>query len=158
MCSYLSLVHESLQRFDLAFWCFGTVLRNLTAYQMIRLRWGASQVPVNAQSRSSPYPIWGLKCLVGPFQPPQIFLLLSRLRTPLGRYLGGGVALLFLPKLHCQPNVGYPFSLPPPFLLFGLRSRTPASRRLGTIFQLRTIFYQYPGPGRCRNSRSSTKS
>jgi hypothetical protein len=23
MCSYLSLVHESLKRFDLAFWCFG---------------------------------------------------------------------------------------------------------------------------------------
>jgi hypothetical protein len=24
---------------------FGTVLRNLTSYQMMRLRWGASQVP-----------------------------------------------------------------------------------------------------------------
>jgi hypothetical protein len=46
MCAYLSLVHESLQRFDLAFWCFGTVLRNLTAYQMIRLRWGASGLPL----------------------------------------------------------------------------------------------------------------
>jgi hypothetical protein len=59
MCSYLSLAHESLLRCDLAFWCFGTVLRNLTAYHIIRLRWGASQVPVNAQNRSSPYPIWG---------------------------------------------------------------------------------------------------
>jgi hypothetical protein len=37
MCSYLPLVHELLQRFDLAFLCFGTALRNLTAYQMIRL-------------------------------------------------------------------------------------------------------------------------
>jgi hypothetical protein len=91
MCSYLSLVHESLQSFDLTFWCFGMVLRNLTAYQMIRLRSGASQVPVKARNRSSPYPIWGLKSLIGPFQPPQIFRLLSILRTPLGRYLGGGL-------------------------------------------------------------------
>jgi hypothetical protein len=89
-CSYLSLVHDSLKRFDLDFWCFGMVLRNLTAYQMIRLRWGASQVPVDARNRSSPYPICGLKSLIGPFQPPHIFRLLSRLRTPLGRYLGGG--------------------------------------------------------------------
>jgi hypothetical protein len=90
MCSYLSLVHESLQRFDLDFWCFGAVIRNLTAYQMIRLRWGASQVPVNARNRSSPYPVWGLKSLMRPFQPPPIFRLLSILRTLLGRYLGGG--------------------------------------------------------------------
>jgi hypothetical protein len=82
--SYLSLVHESLQRFDLAFWCFGMVLRNLTAYQMIRLIWGASQVPVNARNRSSPYPILGLKSLIGPFQPHLIFRLLSRLRPPPG--------------------------------------------------------------------------
>jgi hypothetical protein len=88
MCSYLSLVHESLQIFDLDFWCFGMVHRNLTSYQIIRLRWGASQVPVNARNRSFPYPIWGLKSLIGPFQPPQIFCLLSRLRSPLGRYLG----------------------------------------------------------------------
>jgi hypothetical protein len=48
------------------------------------------------------------------FQPPQIFRLLSILRTPLGRYGGGGyVALLLLQKLHCQPNRGYPSSLPP---------------------------------------------
>jgi hypothetical protein len=37
ICSCLPLVHELLQRFDLTFWCFGTLLRNLTAYQMIRL-------------------------------------------------------------------------------------------------------------------------
>jgi hypothetical protein len=45
-----------LKIFDLASWCFGTVLRNLTAYQMMRLRWGASQVPANAQNRS-PFPM-----------------------------------------------------------------------------------------------------
>jgi hypothetical protein len=74
MCSNLSLVHESLQRFDLTFWCFGTVLRNLTAYQMIRIRWGASQVPVNARSRSSPYPIWGLKSFIGSSSLPLSFI------------------------------------------------------------------------------------
>jgi hypothetical protein len=117
MCSCLSLVHESLKIFDLDFWCFGTVLRNLTSYQMMRLRWGASQVPANARNRSSPHPIWGLKSFILPFQPPHIFRLLSRLRTPLGRYLGG-VALLSLPKLHFQSNLGYPFS-PPPFFFLG---------------------------------------
>jgi hypothetical protein len=74
MCSYLSLVHELLQIFNLAFWCFGTVLRNLTAYQMIRLRWGASQVDVNARNRVSPYPIWGLKSLIGPSILPRSFI------------------------------------------------------------------------------------
>jgi hypothetical protein len=73
-CSYLPLVHELLQRFDLAFWCFGTVLRNLTAYQMINLRWVAPQVPANARNRPSPYPIWGLKSLIGPSSLPQSFV------------------------------------------------------------------------------------
>jgi hypothetical protein len=74
MCSYLSLVHESLKRFDFAFWCFGTVLINLTAYQMMRIRWGESQVPAHVRNRSSPYPIWGLKSLIGTFQPPGSFV------------------------------------------------------------------------------------
>jgi hypothetical protein len=90
MCSYRYLVHESLQIFDLAFWCCGIVLRNLITDQMIRLKWGAPQVHVNARSRCSHYPIWGLESLIGPFQPTHIFRLLSRLRTPLGRYPGGG--------------------------------------------------------------------
>jgi hypothetical protein len=155
MCSYLSLVHESLKRFDLAFWCFETVLRNLTAYQMMRLRWGASQVPVNARNRSSHYPIWGIKSLIGPFPTPQIFRLLSRLRTPLGRYLGGGgyVALLFLPKLHWQPNLGYPFP-PPFFLLFGLRSRTPASRSERSFNSVRS-FTLVPGDATTRGRQQN---
>jgi hypothetical protein len=118
MCYYLSLVHESLQRFDLAFWCFGMVLRNLTAYQMIRLRWDASQVPVNAQNRYSPYPIWGIKYIIGPHISSSI-----QTNDPPWVYTWGGgggwVALLFLPKLHCQPNFGFPSSHypppPPPF-------------------------------------------
>jgi hypothetical protein len=87
------LLHESLKKIDLASWCFGTVLINLTTFQMIRLTWGTSQVPANARNRSSPYPIWGLKYIIGPFQPPQISCLLSRLRTPLGRYLGGQIGI-----------------------------------------------------------------
>jgi hypothetical protein len=74
MCSYLSLVHESLQRFDLAFVCVGTVLRNLTAYHTIRLRWCATQVPANGRNRSSPYKIWGIKSPIGPSSPPRSFV------------------------------------------------------------------------------------
>jgi hypothetical protein len=74
MCSYLPLVHELLQIFDIAFWCFGTVLRNLTAYQIIRLRWCASQVHENARNRSSPYPNWGLKSLIGRSSLPRSFV------------------------------------------------------------------------------------
>jgi hypothetical protein len=40
--------------FDLASWCFGTVLRNLTAYQMMRLRWGASRVPAKSAEQAFP--------------------------------------------------------------------------------------------------------
>jgi hypothetical protein len=46
-----------------------------TVYKMTRLRWGASQVPVNARDRPSPYPIWGLKSLIGPSGLPRYFVL-----------------------------------------------------------------------------------
>jgi hypothetical protein len=154
-CVLTYLWYMSHSKDFMAFWCFWTVLRNLTAYQMIGLRWGASQVPVNARNRSSHYPIWGLKSLIGPSSLPRSFVLYPDYEPP-GQTPGGWIGsspLLFLPKFHCQPNLGYPSS--PPFLLFGLRSRTPASRWLRTIFQLCTIFY--PVPGRCRKSRSSTQ-
>jgi hypothetical protein len=54
MCYYLSLEYDSLKRFDLASCCFGTVLRNLTAYQTMRLRWGASQVPTKTRGTGLP--------------------------------------------------------------------------------------------------------
>jgi hypothetical protein len=38
MCSYLPLLHGLLKGFDFAFLVFGTLLRNITAYQMIMLR------------------------------------------------------------------------------------------------------------------------
>jgi hypothetical protein len=82
ICSYLYLVNDSLKRFDLASCCFGMALRNLTAYQMMRLRWGASQVSARQAEQAFPLSNMGLKSLIGPFQPPKIFLLLSRIRTP----------------------------------------------------------------------------
>jgi hypothetical protein len=92
----------------------GTLLRNPTAYQMIRLRWGASQVPVNARNMPSPYPLWGLKSLIGPYSLPYIS---SSFQTTdptwVDTWGGGGVALLHLPKLHCQPNLDHTSSLPP---------------------------------------------
>jgi hypothetical protein len=155
VCSYLSLVHESLKIFDLACWWFGKVLRNLTVYQMMRLRWGASQVPANARNRSSPYPIWGLNSLIAPFQPPRSIIFFADYGPHWEIHVvERNVDLLSLSKLCYQPKIGSTFS-PPPFLLFGLKSRTLTSRWLQMIFQLRTIFY--PGPGRFRNSRSSEK-
>jgi hypothetical protein len=112
MSSYLSLVHGSLQRFDLAFWCFEMVPSNPTSYNMITLRWGALQVPANARNRSSPYPIWGLKYLIGSSSLPQSFIFYPDYGPPWVDTWGGSVALLFLPKLHCQPNLGYPSSPP----------------------------------------------
>jgi hypothetical protein len=67
----------------------GTVPRNLIAYQMIRLRWGASQVTATARNMPVPYPIWGLRSSLGASSLSRSYLL-SRLWTPLGRYPGGG--------------------------------------------------------------------
>jgi hypothetical protein len=91
MCSYLYLVRESLQRFDLNVWCFGTVLRNLTAYQMIRLIWGGC-ITSTCKRADQVFPLSNLGAQIShwTFQPPPIFRLLSRIRTPLGIYLGGG--------------------------------------------------------------------
>jgi hypothetical protein len=71
MCSYLSLVHESLKRFNLDFWCFGTVLRNLTAYQMMRLRGGASQVPAKRAEQAFPLSNLGDRISHWTFPAPQ---------------------------------------------------------------------------------------
>jgi hypothetical protein len=68
---------------------FGTVLRNLTAYQTMRLRWGASQVSTKRAGQA--FSLLNLVAQVShwTFPAPKIFCLLSRLRTPLGRYLWG---------------------------------------------------------------------
>jgi hypothetical protein len=90
MCSYLSLVHESLQRFDLAVWCFGMLLINLTAYNMISLRWVASEVTVTLRNMSSPYPIWGLKSLIGPSSLHRSFVFYLDYNPPWVDIWGGG--------------------------------------------------------------------
>jgi hypothetical protein len=71
VCYYLSLVHEGLKRFDLASWCFGTVLRNLTSYQMMRIRWGASQVPAKRAEQAFPLPNLGAQVSHWTFPTPQ---------------------------------------------------------------------------------------
>jgi hypothetical protein len=82
VCSYLSLVHEVIKIFDLASWCFGTVLRNLTTYQMRRLRWGASQVPAKRAEQAFSLPNLGAQVSHWTFPAPKIFRLISRLWTP----------------------------------------------------------------------------
>jgi hypothetical protein len=89
VCSYLSLVHEVLKRFDLASWCFGTVLRNLTSYQMMRLRWGASQVPAKHAEQAFPLPNMGAQISHWTFSAPQDFSSSIQTTDPLGRYLRG---------------------------------------------------------------------
>jgi hypothetical protein len=90
------LTFEVLTRFDLASCCFGTVLRDLTAYKIMILRWGASQVPAKTCEGGLLLPQSGgsslslvLSC------PPRSFIIYPD------------------SKLHCQPKIGYLFSLPP---------------------------------------------
>jgi hypothetical protein len=72
------------------FMCFGKVLRNLTAYQMMRLRWGASQVP--AKRAEQALPLSNLVAQISHWTFPAAQDLSSSIQTtdpPLGRYLGG---------------------------------------------------------------------
>jgi hypothetical protein len=89
MCCYLSLVHELLKRFDLASWCFGTVLRNFTAYQMMRLIWGASQVPAKRTEQAFPLSNLGAQISHWTFPRPQDLLSSIQTTDPLGIYLRG---------------------------------------------------------------------
>jgi hypothetical protein len=52
-----------------------TVLRNLTIYQMIRPKWGSSQIPATARNIPSLYPIWGLRSSLGASSLPRSFIL-----------------------------------------------------------------------------------
>jgi hypothetical protein len=89
VCSYVSLVHEVLKRFDLASWCFGMVLRNLTAYQMMRLRWGASQVPAKRAEQAFPLPNLGAQISHWTFPAPQDLLSSIQTKESLGIYMMG---------------------------------------------------------------------
>jgi hypothetical protein len=89
MCSYLSLVHESLKRFDLDSWCFGTVLRNLTTYQMMRLGWGESQVTSKRAEQAFPLSNLGAQISHWTFPAPQDLSSSIQTTAPLGKYLRG---------------------------------------------------------------------
>jgi hypothetical protein len=88
MCSYLPLVHELLQIYDLTFWCFGTVLRNHSLSDD-KAKMGCITSTCKRAGQAFPLSNLGAQISHWTFQPPPIFHLLSRLRTPLGRYLGG---------------------------------------------------------------------
>jgi hypothetical protein len=88
----------------------------------------------NARNRPSPYPIWGIRSSLGASSLPRPFIF-----YPDCGWMGSSPALA---KVELSALFRLSFLPPSPlfFLLFGLRSRTPASRCLQTIFQLRTIF------------------
>jgi hypothetical protein len=149
-----TLVHELLTGFDFTFWCLG-LCSETSSYQMIRLRWGASQVPAKARNIPPPYSIWWLRSSLGASRLPSLpisFVFYPDYDPPwIGGRIGGSPAIV---KVVLSALFRLSFLPPtPPFILFGsLRSRTPASKWLRTIFQLLTIFYTCPG--RCRNSWS----
>jgi hypothetical protein len=66
-----------------------TVLRNLTAYQMMRLRWGASQVPAKRAEKIFPLSNLGAQISHSTFPAPQDLLSSIQTTDPLGRYPGG---------------------------------------------------------------------
>jgi hypothetical protein len=68
---------------------FGTVLRNLTAYQMMRLRWGSSQVPARCAEQAFSLPNLGSQVSHWTFPAPQDLLSSIQTPDPLGRYLRG---------------------------------------------------------------------
>jgi hypothetical protein len=87
-----------------------TVLRNLTAYHMTRLIWGASHVPAKCLPLIQS---GGSNISLDLSSPPRSFVFYPDDGPPWIDTWGGGAALLSLTKLHCQPNLGYPLSLPP---------------------------------------------
>jgi hypothetical protein len=86
---------------------FEPVLRNLTAYQMMRLRWGSSQVPARRADQAFSLPNLGSQLSHWTFPAPKYCLSSIQTLDPLGKQIpagGGYVALLSLSKLHCQPK------------------------------------------------------
>jgi hypothetical protein len=71
---------------------FGTVPRDLTAYQMMRLRWGAPQVPAKRAEQAFSLLNMGAHVSHWTFPaPPKIFRLLYILRTPWVDTCGGKI-------------------------------------------------------------------
>jgi hypothetical protein len=94
---------------------FGNVHRNLTDYQMIRLKWGASQVPVSARSRHSTYSIWGLRSYLGASCLPRYFIFYPDYDPP--GWMPGGGSSSTLAKVVLSALFGL-YLLSPPFSSF----------------------------------------
>jgi hypothetical protein len=120
---YLSLVHELLKIFDLASWCFGTVPRNLTSYQMMMLRWGISQVPAKRAEQAFPLSNLGAQishwAFIAP-PPPRSFVFYPDYGPPWVDTSGGLDRLLSSPRQSCNVSLNKAIlSLSPPFLFLG---------------------------------------
>jgi hypothetical protein len=123
----------------------GTVLRNLTAYQMIRLRWGASQVPGTAQNRPSPYPICGVMSSLGASNLPISFVFYPDYDPPWvynrGGRIGGTPVLVNI----VLSALFWISSLSPPFLLFGCGQELwQASGSERSFNSVRSLIYDAP--------------
>jgi hypothetical protein len=73
-CVLTYLWHMCYSKYLIYLLDVGTILRKLTAYQLIMLRWGASQVPATAWNKPSPYPIWGFGSFLGASSLPIYFV------------------------------------------------------------------------------------
>jgi hypothetical protein len=89
VCSYLSLVHDSLKIFDLAFWCFGTVLRNLILSDD-KAKMGC--ITGTCKRVEQVFPLSNMGAQISHWTFPAYPDISSSIQTtdPLGRYLGGG--------------------------------------------------------------------
>jgi hypothetical protein len=68
---------------------FVTVPRDLTAYHMMRLRWGAPQVPAKSEEQAFSLLNLGAQVSHWTFPAPQDLLSSIQTLDPLGRYLRG---------------------------------------------------------------------
>jgi hypothetical protein len=91
MCSSLSLVHELLQRFDLAFWFFWDGDQRPHSLSDDKANMGCTTSTCKRAEQAFPLYNLGDQVSHWNFQPPHIFHILYRLRPPppLGWYLGG---------------------------------------------------------------------
>jgi hypothetical protein len=89
MCSYLSLVHESLKRFDGAFWCFGNGDQKPHSLSDDKVKMG--YITSTCKRAEQVFPLSNLGAQISYWTFPASPDLSSSIQTtnPLGRYLGG---------------------------------------------------------------------
>jgi hypothetical protein len=91
MCSYLPMVHELLQIFDLTSLVFWDGAHKTHSLSDDKDKMGCITRTCKRAEQAFPLSNMGAQISHWTLQPPPIFCLLSRLRTPLGRYLGGWI-------------------------------------------------------------------